>query len=319
MGAGGIGGYVGGRLQEAGEEVHLIARGRHLEALQANGLRIESPHGNAVLPHIHATSDPAAIGPVDLVLFTVKLGDSDAAARSLAPIVADHTKIVTLQNGIDSKTIIGRYVDPGHVAAGIIYLAAYIKEPGTIMSPGGAHRMEVERMGGDPVMAAFFAACDRSVALDATPSDDAERTLWGKFIALTAFAGATSIARLPIGAVYEHLETLAFMRQLLDETIAVALACGQDFDAAHADMTIELFRNQPYEQKSSMLVDLEAGKPLELPWLSGKVKALGKELGIPTPAHSAVLAALTAYVDGPPNTGRGKAQVPPRRRQETHA
>ena len=147
-------------------------------------------------------------------------------------------------------------------------------------------------------MAAFFAACDQAVGIEAAPTDDPDRTVWQKFVALTAFSGVTTLARLPIGAVYRHDETLAFFRQLLDENVAVADARGQTFSVADADAIVELFRNQPYEQKSSMLVDVENGKPLELPWLSGRVHQLGQELGIPTPANSAVWAALVPYVNG---------------------
>lgn len=302
MGAGGIGGYVGGRLAEAGEDVHLIARGRHLEALKTNGLQIESPHGNVSLSSIAATAHPTEIGPVDLIIFTVKLGDTDGAARKMMPMVGDDTVIVTLQNGIDAKDTIGRHVDKDRVAAGIVYLAAYIKRPGVITNPGGAHRIVIDRLSGHPTLEALFEAGQRAKAIDLLPTDDGEHTVWGKFIALVAFAGATSIARLPIGAVYQNSDLLAFMRQLLDENIAVARARGLDFDEGHADKTIELFREQPYEQKSSMLVDLEAGKPLELAWLSGRVHELGKELGIPTPGNSAVWAALSSYKDGPPVT-----------------
>ncbi len=300
MGAGGIGGYVGGRLAEAGEDVCLIARGAHLAALEASGLSIESPHGNVSLPTIRAVADPRAIGPVDLVLFAVKLTDADAAARSLAPMVAAHTKIVTLQNGVDGGEIVGRHIGPAHVAASMIYLAAYIKAPGVIINPGGVHRMVIDRMGDDPVMADFFAACGRAVGIEAVATDDIEHMLWEKFIVLCAFAGATGISRLPIGAVCRQKETLDFMRQLIGETIAVARAMGQEFDDDHAERVIALARSQPYEQKASMLVDLEAGRPLELPWFHGKVAALGARFGIPTPASSAVLAALAAYVDGPP-------------------
>lgn len=302
MGAGGIGGYLGGRLAEAGEEVHLIARGDHHKALSAEGLRIESPHGNTTLPDIGVAEDPAAVGPVDLVLFTVKVRDSDAAARALGPMVADHTRIVTLQNGIDAPDIVGRHVSRHKVAPGIIYLAAYIKGPGVITNPGGAHRMVVDRKGGDPVMAAFFAACDRAIGVEAIPTDDPEHTLWDKFIAMVGFSGVTGIARLPVGAVYENPETLAFMRELIDEAVAIAQARGLNFDSSHTDKTMELFRKQPYVQKSSMLVDLEAGKPLELSSMSGRVRALGIELGIPTPANAAVWAALSPYADGPPKT-----------------
>ncbi len=300
MGAGGIGGYVGGRLAQAGETVHFLARGKHLEAMKRDGLCIESAHGDLTLGRVSAHGDPSEIGPVDLVLFTVKLGDTDAAARSLAPLVAQHTRVATLQNGIDSKDIIGRYLDPGHVAAGIIYLAAYIKSPGVITNPGGVHCLTIDRMDGDPVMVQFFAACDRAVGLEAVPTDDPVHTLWDKFIALVAFSGVTAITRLPIGAVYEHPEALAFMRALLDENILVAQARGLKFDQVHVDSTVELFRKQPYGQKSSMLVDLEAGKPIELPWLSGRVHAFGRELGIDTPANSAIWAALSPYVGGAP-------------------
>ncbi len=304
MGAGGIGGYVGGRLAEAGEDVWLIARGAHLAALKANGLTIESPHGNVALPSIPAVAEPGEVGPVDLVLFAVKLTDAEAAARALKPIVAPHTRIVTLQNGIDGKDIVGRATDPAQVAAGVIYLAAYIKAPGVIINPGGVHRMVIDRMGGDAVLAAFFAACERATGIDAQPTDRIEHMLWEKFIVMMAFAGATGIARLPIGAVRRQPETMAFMRLLIDETVAVARAMGQDFDDGHADRVIALTENQPYEQKASMLVDLEAGRPLELPWIHGRVAALGRQFGIPTPASTAVLAALGTYVDGPPKLER---------------
>ena len=299
MGSGGIGGYVGGRLAEAGEDVHFIARGRHLEALKARGLKIESPLGDAALPDIHATNDPAGIGPVDLVLFAVKLADTDAAAVALAPLVGPQTRIVTLQNGIDSADMIAKHVPRQQIAAGIIFIAVHIREPGVIAHPGGMHRMTVDAMDGDATMAGFFAACDRAVGIEAIPTDEPERTVWRKFIALAGFSGVTAITRLPIGATYANPDTLAFMRQLLDENIAVANASGQDFGPGDAEEIVKLFASQPGDTKSSMLVDLENGKPLELPWLSGRVHQLGKELGIATPANSAVWAALCPYTKGP--------------------
>jgi 2-dehydropantoate 2-reductase len=300
MGAGGVGGYVGGRLADAGEEVHFIARGRHLEALKARGLRIESPFGDAVLPEIHASDDPAEIGPVDLVLFTVKLADTDSAAAALAPLVGPQTRIVTLQNGIDSATMIARHVPRDQIAAGAIALAARIREPGVIVNVGSMHRMTIDAMDGNATMAAFFTACEKAVGIEAVPTDEPERTVWRKFITLVALSGVTAITRLPIGATYANPDTLAFMRQLLDENIAVANASGQNFGTDDAEETINFFSTQPYDLKSSMLVDLENGKPLELPWLSGRIHQLGRELGIATPANSAVWAALCPYVDGSP-------------------
>ncbi len=300
MGAGGIGGYVGGRLAASGEDVHLVARGAHLAAIRASGLRIESPHGDAHIPEIAATDDPSEIGPVDVVLFTVKLPDTEEAAAALGPMVAAHTRIITLQNGVDSADMLAEHADRAQIAPGIIYLAAYIKAPGIISNPGGVHRMTIDAKAGDPTMTAFFAACDKAVAIDAVPTDEPGRTIWQKFIALVAFSGVTSITRLPIGAIYENAEALAFMRALLEESIAVANAAGQRFEAEEADRILELFRNQPYDQRSSMLVDLEAGKALELPWLSGRVHELGQKHDIATPAHWAVSAALSPHVDGRP-------------------
>ena len=302
MGAGGIGGYLGGRLAEAGETVHLIGRGSHLTAIRQSGLGIESPHGDVSLPSISATDDPAEVGPVDLVLFTVKVRDAESAARAIRPMVSEETRIVTLQNGIDAPDIVGAEVGREKVAPGIIYLAAYIKAPGVIFNPGGIHRMVVDRKGNDPIMGGFFEACDRAIGVEAIPTDDPEHTLWHKFIAMVGFSGVTTITRLPVGAVYENPHALAFMGQLIDEAVAIAQARGPSFDSGHTDDTIELFRKQPYVQKSSMLVDLEAGKPLELSAMSGRLHALGMEHGIPTPANSAVWAALAAHADGPPKT-----------------
>jgi 2-dehydropantoate 2-reductase len=300
MGAGGIGGYVGGRLAQAGADVTLIARGAHLDALRRNGLVIETPAGTVHLPDVRAVGDPVEVGELDLVLFTVKLADAEGAAASLAPMLGPKTRVLTLQNGIDSKAIIERHVGPGRVAEGIIYLAAYIREPGVIWHPGGVHLARAEASPGDSMMAALFAMNDRLVDLDILPDDNARQMVWGKFVNLAAFAGVTSIARSPIGRVYETPATLDFFRDLLAENLTIARAEGLSFQEDHVDATIELFRNQPYDQKSSMLVDLEAGKPIEMPWLSGRVSELAATHGIDAPANRAVVAALMPYVNGTP-------------------
>lgn len=300
MGAGAIGGYLGGRLAQAGHEVHLIARGAHLEAMRARGLRIESPHGDFATRDIGLAADPAEVGPVEAVIFAVKLADTDAAAAALAPLLGPETKVVTLQNGVDSRAMIARHVEPARIAAGIIYLGVRIREPGVIESPGGAHRMTVDALGGDATIAALAAAFEPAVAADMTLTDDAERTIWEKFVALAAFSGVTCLVRGPIGLVYAHAEALAFFRRLLEENLAVAAAEGRRFPDDHAERVIALFAGQPYGQRSSMLVDLEAGKPLELPWLSGRVAELARRHGIDAPANAAVVAALAPHAAGAP-------------------
>lgn len=301
MGAGGVGGYVGGRLAQAGMDVTLIARGDHLAALRENGLIIETPEGVTHLPDIRACEDPADAGPADLVLFTVKLTDAEKAAAMLPPLMGEDTRILTLQNGIDSKTILERHVGAGRVAAGIIYIAAYIKAPGIIYHPGGVHRAVADSMKGDAVMAELFGLSDSLSGLDILPDDSPEQLVWGKFVNLSAFSGVTCIARSPIGRVYETPDTLNFFRALLEENVSIGRAEGLSFANDFPEQSIEFFRQQPYEQKSSMLTDLEAGKPLELPWLSGRICALGDARKIDVPANRAVVAALAPFVRGDPS------------------
>jgi len=300
MGAGGIGGYVGGRLAEAGAELTFVARGAHLEALRTKGLTVESPEGRIHLPKIRAIDDPASAGPVDLVLFTVKLSDAEAAAAAITPLLGEATRVLTVQNGIDSKAILERHVGPGRVAAGIIYLAARIEKPGVVRHSGGPHLIMADGMDGDPAMAELFALSDGLIGLDIEPHPEPDAMLWGKFVDLVAFSGVTCLARSPIGRVRAHPETVEFMRALLRENVAVARAEGFDLPDDQVERRLAFHDALPDAAKSSMLMDLEAGKPLELPWLSARMCELGAGHGIDTPANRAVVAALAPFVDGRP-------------------
>lgn len=296
MGAGGMGGYVGGRLSQAGEEVHFIARGAHLSAIRDAGLRIESPYGNAHLTSVAATDDPSTVGPVDVVIFTVKLFDTEAAAKRLAPLIGERTRLVTLQNGIDSRALIARHVQSERIAAGCIYVSASISAPGVISSPGGAQHMVVDGLGGDPGIAALVAACSRAPGLEASATDAIAPSIWEKFVVLAAFSGATCLTRRPIGAVLEHRETRDFLKQLLEENAAVARAAGQALAPGTPERILGFFATLPLGTKSSMLLDLEAGRPLELPWLAGRIVELGRRHAVPVQANAAVVAALTPHV-----------------------
>lgn len=301
MGAGGIGGYVGGRLAVSGADVTFIARGAHLEALQSHGLTIETPEGPIKLPKVRATSDPKAAGPVDLVLFTVKLADAEAAAAAIAPLMGPATRVLPLQNGIDSKAILERHVGPGRVAVGIIYLPARIERPGVIRYPGGPHVIMADALEDDPVMAELFAMSDAMVGLDVQPHAAPDAMVWGKFVDLVAFSGVTCLARSPIGRVRAHPETVDYLRTLLEENVAVARAEGFALPDDHVEQRLAFACALPDAIKSSMLMDLEAGKPLELPWLAGRICELGARHGIATPANRAVVAALAPFVHGRPD------------------
>ena len=298
MGSGGVGAYVGSRLQAAGEDVHFIARGPHLRALQTQGMRIESPVAPLHLPNVQATDDPAQVGPADLIVFAVKLGDTASAAQQMAPMVGPHTRILTLQNGIDSGAMITEQLPDAKVRGGVIYVSAVIDRPGVIRSPGGLHVIVADAAQGDPVMAAFFAACGRATALDAKPTDTIDVVLWEKFIALTALSGSTALLRASMGRILGHPETRAFQRQLVDESVALGRAAGKLARNELADEIMTKLAAMPAAFRSSMSEDLERGKPLELQWLSGRVHHLGLQYGVATPGHTVVYRALLLHAHG---------------------
>jgi 2-dehydropantoate 2-reductase len=295
---------VGARLQAAGEDVTFIARGEHLRALQTQGLRIEGPVHPLHLGQVAATDDPAQVGPVDLIVFAVKLGDTEAAARAMQPLIGPETRVLTLQNGIDSVALITPHAGPARVRGGAIYVSAVIDRPGVIRSPGGLHVIVADAAGGDPVMAAFFAACERATALDAKPSNAVATVLWEKFIALSALSATTTLLRASMGMILAHPETRALQRQLIDEAVAVGRASGQAVRDGLADEIMAKLEAMPWGFRSSMSEDLERGKPLELPWLSGRVHTLGLQHGVPTPAHSTAYRALVLYEQGRPASVR---------------
>jgi 2-dehydropantoate 2-reductase len=294
MGAGGIGGYVGAELAAAGEDVAFVARGAHLDAMRRDGLRLESPIGDLHLPGVTATDDPAEIGPVDLVLFTVKLYDTETAAAALAPLVGPHTRVVTLQNGIDSLDILSRFVPPEQLSGASIYVSAEIARPGVISVPGGSRRLLVGNAA-DPVIEALQAACERAVGIEMAAVNEIAPVLWEKFVMLCAFAGATALMRAGIGAILADPEARTFIEQLRDEGLAVAAASGHPIPDEHWRRFMTLWESLPPEARSSMAHDLACGKPLDLEWLSGRMHALGMSLGVPTPGHTAVYRGLHLY------------------------
>jgi 2-dehydropantoate 2-reductase len=304
MGSGGVGAYVGARLQAAGEDVTFIARGAHLAAMRQDGLRIEAPADALHLPKVQATDDPADVAPVDVVVFAVKLWDTESAARQMRPMVGPGTRVVTLQNGIDSVALITRALEgTGQVRGGVIYLSAVIDRAGVIRTPGGFRRIVVDAAKGDKVIADFVAACNRCTALEAAASDDIDTVIWEKFAALASFAGATALLRATMGEIMGNPETRIFQKQLMEEVVAVSRAVGKPLRAELPDEIMAKVAAMPPSFRASMAEDLERGKPLELQWLSGRVHGLGQQHGVPTPAHTAVYRALILYENGPPQRG----------------
>ena len=298
MGAGGVGGYFGARLQQAGHEVVFFARGRHLEAIRANGLAIESAHGNARLK-AQVLEDPREAGVVDVVLFAVKLWDTEAAAERLKPIVGEHTAVIPFQNGVESIERLRRFFPEKNVLGGSAYIATHIKSPGVIEHSGQMARLQF-----GPVLPAqqeaaqaFLAAC-KAAGIQAEIPQDIVRANWEKFVFLVGLSSATAAARAALGVVRADPDLRWLLEQAMRETWRVGRARGvalaDDFveqrlmfaDGLHADM------------KASLLHDLEAGGKLEAPWLCGAIARMARGAGFDAPVNRTVYAALKPYLDG---------------------
>jgi 2-dehydropantoate 2-reductase len=296
MGAGGLGSYLGAQLAAAGADVGFVARGPHLAAVQSEGLRLESPNGNLHLHPVRASADPADIGLADIVIFAVKLWDTESAAAALAPMLGPDTLVVTVQNGIDSANLLARHVAPERVVAGGAYVSVHMVRPG-VLGMTGSCRIIVDAKGGDPRVAAL-AGLGVPPALSWQLADNAAAVLWQKFCTLVAFSGATALTRMPLGAVRDNPETRVILDGLVHENLAVARACGYPVSPeAEADMW-RVLNTHPSDAVASMALDLRHGRRLELPWLSGRVHQLGLELGVPTPTNTMVYRALLLHVNG---------------------
>ncbi|MER8530809.1 2-dehydropantoate 2-reductase [Mesorhizobium sp. M1272] len=297
MGSGGVGGYLGAQLAQAGEDVAFVARGAHLEAMRRQGLQLESPLGNITLRKIMATETPADVGFVDIVVFAVKLYDAEKAAAAIVPLVGPETRVLTLQNGIDSVDTLARFVPRSQVVGGATYVSAYLQAPGIVVHRGGVPRFTVGGRG-DAMMEALRGACLRAVGIDLQTVEDIDQVLWTKFVTLSAFSGATSLMRAGIGPILADHESRIFIEQLRDEGMAVASAADHPMADGYAEHAMSLWRTFPPETQASMAIDFSRGKPTELAWLSGRLRTLGNELGVPTPAHTAVYRALHLHAEG---------------------
>jgi 2-dehydropantoate 2-reductase len=298
VGAGGVGGYFGGRLAAAGAEVAFLARGAHLDAMRARGLRIESPKGNVHLPRVQAERDPAAIGHADVVFFAVKLYDTESALAMLPPLVGPGTLVVGFQNGVETVGTLTRAVGADHTAGGVSYVSAVIAEPGVIRHTAMDHLIFGMPDGSaSPRLDALLEAC-RPAGFQATLSRDITVDIWTKFVRLSVFSGMTAVTRGPIGVIVNDPDLLEMLKAAARETLAVAHAKGVAVAGTIDQEVAAAYKALPPQAKASMLEDLERGRRLELPWLSGAVVRLGREAGVPTPIHGFISTVLKPYVSG---------------------
>jgi 2-dehydropantoate 2-reductase len=296
MAAGAVGGYFGARLAAAGHKVAFIARGAHRDAIAHDGLKIESPLGDLHLKDVSVTDDPKQVGPVDLVLFAVKLWDTETAGEAARPLMGAGTRVITLQNGVDSVERLAPILGDDATIGGATYVVAKIARPGVIRHTGTAAKIRCGRLDrwADPVLNRYVDEM-KAAGLDITLADDMRLDLWKKFVLLSGTSGATASTRQPLGVIREDADMRAFLFRLMAETTAVGRAAGVGFAADFEQELEQTIASFPPAMKASMANDLDAGNRLELDWLAGKVVALGRKHGVPTPTHAAVYAVLKPY------------------------
>jgi 2-dehydropantoate 2-reductase len=297
MAAGAVGGYFGARLAAAGHEVAFIARGAHREAIEKNGLTVESVHGNLHLRDLQVTDDPAKVGPVDVVLFAVKLWDTEKAAKQAMPLVGPNTRVITLQNGVDSYERVAPIVGKDRTIPGVTYVVTVIERPGVISQTSQFQSVICGTIDGreDKPLQNFIDNA-KAANIPITLSDNIERDRWHKFIFLSATSGVTAVTRETMGPILADPDTRALFTSIMRETLAVGKAKGVALEDSFIEERLAFAdKNVPASMKASMANDLDRGNRLELDWLAGEVCRLGRQLKMPTPVNDTIYAALKLH------------------------
>jgi 2-dehydropantoate 2-reductase len=295
-GTGGVGGYFGGRLAQAGADVHLIARGDHLDALQRDGLRVKSVYGDFTVD-MPATDDPADVGPCEYVLFTVKSFDTEGAARELSPLLDDDTVVISLQNGLDNEEKIAAEIGRVHVMGGVAYIFSTIAEPGVIEHTGGPTSFTIGELdgGGSDRAERFVEWCKRAEGMDAELSEAIQTDLWRKAAFICAQAGMTATVRLPLGEIRDDEESWEMYRRIIDEVCRVGRATGIEVPDGTVSQWMEFADELDADSYSSLHYDMTHDKPMELDALHGTIVRRGRENDVMVPMNEAVYAILRPW------------------------
>lgn len=292
-GAGGIGGYFGGRLAQAGEDVHFIARGEHLGALRRSGLAVESVRGDFHLAAVHATDAPAAVGEVDFVLLAVKTWQVADACRVAAPMLGPRTSVVTLQNGVAAPDEAAAVVGRERVVPGIAKIFSFVDGPGRIRHLGGPASLEFAEWDGRP--SARVARLREALAragVTVTVPEDITVALWEKFLFVVPMGGVGAVTRAPIGVTRALPETRALLAAAMAEILAIARAKRVPLADDILVRTLGFVDVQPAAATASLQRDLAEGRPSELEAWNGSVVRLGREAGVATPVNGFIHASL---------------------------
>jgi 2-dehydropantoate 2-reductase len=303
FGSGGVGGYFGARLAAAGNDVTFVARGQHFEAIRARGLRVISPLGDISLPEVKAVNKVASVDQADFVFLTVKLWDTLEAIPQLVPLAERGAAVISFQNGIEKDGVLLDVLPRQSVMGGVSYISATIQEPGVVRHLGPIQNLVFGELDGQRSQRAvsLFEACE-GAGIGARISPEIEREIWEKFVFLVGLSASTAAMRQPIGTIRTNPQTRGFLLDVMRETVNVGRARGVAIPEDYAEKRLDFCDTLPHEMTASMLQDLLRGNRLELPWLSGAVAELGRQMGIPVPRNRAVSDILALYVNGQKST-----------------
>lgn len=294
FGTGGVGGYFGGRLAQAGEEVIFIARGEHLRAMREHGLRVDSIKGDFVLQPVQATDNPAEVGPVDAILVGVKAWDVPQAAQLMRPMVGPETFVVPLENGVEAPDQLAEALGREHVLGGLCKIISAIVAPGHIRHAGIDPYIAFGELDGRKSERAerLRQAFARAIGVIAEIPDDIQVAMWEKFVFIAAISGVGAVTRAPAGVIRSLPETRQMLEQAMREILAVARARGVALSDEVVSQTMAFIDAMPAGGTASMQRDIIAGRPSELDYQNGTVARLGRELGVPTPVNAFIYASL---------------------------
>ena len=298
MGAGGVGGCLGGLLGKAGNDVWLIVRGEHLEAIRANGLKLVRPDTEFVV-QVNATDNPAEVGPVDLVLFTVKTYQNRHVITTLKPLMGHETSVITLQNGVESHEQLGAVLGPSNILPGAYWASSHILSPGVIGEDVPAQISFGEIDDTDSLRSPDIRKVFRDAGIETEISLDPLQVLWEKFIILSALAGITSAAQTRPKELLKYPDARTMFCNAMEESLAVGLAKGINLPDNLVQDSLKYIESLP-DFQNSMQGDYEAGRATELEALSGAVIRLGKQIGVKTPVHEFLYSVLLPHKDGFP-------------------
>jgi 2-dehydropantoate 2-reductase len=299
IGAGGLGGFLVAKFANSKIDATLIAREPSLSAIRSNGIVLNSPAGRVSAKNVRVTDNPAEVGAVDFVIFAVKLWDTEAAARSVLPVIGPNTALISFQNGVHKDELIGKVLGRERVLGGFAEISVRREGPGIIQLTSEKHRFVVGSYPGrDFDSARMFADVMRGGGINCVVSNKIESELWEEYALVVGVSAMTAACQQTIGPIRQDPAARELLLDIMEEVAAVGRAHGVTLSSTLAQDNMKVIDSLAADLRASMAVDLANENRLELPWLSGGVAALGKDLSIPTPANRAISGILSLYAQG---------------------